>query len=282
MNLIDIDRAKVNIRDQTTFSTTDDATIEKMIAVHSEAIQLYLGRRVPAEDYKELYSGDGEQYLFLNQMPVNTVARCATGTTTVLQIENTNWPTSSRATVEVTSTGLTLKRVASGTTTTSTVAFATYTTINAVATQIDTLGNGWDATVPDSNYGTWASADLLARQGAMNAINGGKVELKIHTEEVDAFEILEAQGVLAHPYGWPRGFQNIRIDFNAGFKDVPEPIQAGCAIMVAGAYKEASRDPMTAFQKTADFSYNAAAIYSRGFPANVKRLIDPYIMKRIR
>src|SRR5207247_8870650 len=116
------------------------------------------------------------------------MVRAATNHQAVLTVKPTS-SSNQRATVAVTSTGLNLTRVASGISSTDTsVTWAANATLNAVAAAVNALGNGWSASVPDANYGLWASSDLRTPQGALNAKNVD-APLRIHVEDLSDYEV---------------------------------------------------------------------------------------------
>src|SRR5207237_997081 len=170
------------------------------------------------------------------------------------------------ARVTVTSTGLTLQRVASGVSSSTAIAYAGNATLQTLATAISALGNGWSAQVigdSGGDFGLWPSADLyvppaygdgMASQGALTA-RGQFAELKLHAYEMAGYQF-DARGWLlrAIPYTdpellhpedlvWPVGVNNLRIQYTAGYATVPESIQEACAKWVATLYYETSRDP---------------------------------------
>src|SRR5688572_26096227 len=104
-------RAKYNLNNQTTTSD-EDTTLDALIAASSKAIRRYCRREFDSQQFDELYSGNGDDRLQLKQFPVISVARVAYEPSAVLRITNAS-ASNQRATVAVTSTGLTLIRVAS-------------------------------------------------------------------------------------------------------------------------------------------------------------------------
>lgn len=282
ITLITQARAKKNIN-QTTFTAADNDTIDAMIAGYSAGFTKYLGREIQAAGYDDLLSGDLQPWLFLAAMPILSVSRVASGSEAAITIKNTSWPTNTRATVQVLATGLRLVRVASGTTTVDeTVTWSSNTTLNAVVTAVNALGNGWSATLAlDSNWGTWASEDLRPIQGALNVANSAEADLLLFTEEYSDYDVDEKIGALYRADGWPRGNKNVRAVYSAGFEDVPEDMQEACAIMVSGAYWQTKRDPMSMSTKTADFTYNAGGTFQLPWPANVLRMLAPYKLRNL-
>src|SRR5438309_9707461 len=129
-DLITLARAKVNT---ITASGTgaDDSTVAQLISSASKAVQRYCRRDFVQTAYDELYNGNGNRRLHLRQYPLVSVQSVRYRPVTVLKVINTlvNTP---QARVTVTSTGLTLLTVTSGTPTTLTVPFAGNPTIVAV------------------------------------------------------------------------------------------------------------------------------------------------------
>lgn len=280
LNLIVKERAKFSIK-QSTFTTAEDQTIDTLITACSAAFVKYWGREIQVKQYDELHRpprGDKGEYLFLRAFPVINVDRVAYALTDIVEVTNTSWPTNTRATVQVLSDRLRLTRVASATTTKNDLLWTSYTTLATLATAITAVGNGWSASVLDTNYNTWASEDLRPIQGSLSAANSAKVALKAHLEEMDDYDLLVEEGALVLSDGAFRG-DEIRVVYTAGYEDVPEDIQQACAIMVAGSFIETKRDPMSPQTKTADFSYNASGSFQMPWPANVLRLIAPYRLR---
>jgi hypothetical protein len=265
---------------------SNDSLVSTLITACSEAIEKYCKRRFVSTAYDELYNGNGDRRLLLRQYPVQSVKSVRYRPVTVLKVINTNTLLNQQARVAVTSTGLSLTRVASGVSSTDTSStWASFPTLQALANNINGLGNGWSAqVVGDANvtgdYGLWPSADLyvpgsygdalegsgvLQSQGALTA-RGQNAELKMHTYELAGYQ-WDARGWLlrAIPYTdpellhpedlvWPVGINNFRVQYTAGYSTVPEAVQEACARWVALAYNVAGRDPALQSQTIAGAS----------------------------
>src|SRR5262245_17062499 len=162
-DLIDLDRARQNLPQAV---NADEPAICTLITAASKAIQKYCRRDFLATAYDDLYDGGGN-CLVLQNYPVISVEAVRSDPTTVLQIRNTG-SGNQQARVAVTASGVTLRRVAAGVSTTDSLSFAGNVTVSALATAINAQGNGWEATAA-GDYGGWPSADLRALQGALNA-----------------------------------------------------------------------------------------------------------------
>lgn len=243
-DLITTARAKYNLA-QSSFSAAEDTTIAALVTACSKAVRRYCRREFDSQAFDELYNGDGQERLLLRQHPVISVARIACAPTTVLRVTNTS-ASNQRATVAVASTGLTLVRVASGTTSTDTsVTWAGNATLSAVAAAVNALGNGWSASVPDATHNNRAAADLRAVQGALNALNV-QAELRLHMVELSSYAIDAAHGWLLRSDGltsWTGGANYWRVLYTAGHATVPEDVQEACAEWVAALYWQTKRDP---------------------------------------
>jgi len=224
-DLITSARAQQNIN-QASFSGAETNTIATLVTAVSQAVRRYCRRQFDVETFDELYSGTGNYRLLLAQYPIVSVARVAGWPRAVITLRNSSG-NNQRATVAVTATGLSLTTVASGVSSTDTsVTWASYPTIQAVANAVNALGNGWSASLPNSTYALWASSDLRSIQGALNAMNFS-APLRIHADELADYEVDFNRGWLLRghrgfdemgfplfareTWGWLRGIDNYRV-----------------------------------------------------------------------
>ncbi len=250
-DLITTARAKYNLNNLST-TAAEDTTLAALVTACSKAIKKFCGREFDTQQFDELYHGNGHGRLLLRQFPFISIARVAYAPTTVLRIKNTS-SANQRATVAVTSTGLSLTRVASGVSSTDTsVTWAGNATLTAVASAVNALGNGWSATVADTSYNLRASADLRAVQGALDA-KDVDAELKIHVKELAGYDVDTDRGELILAPGlaaladdlplWTGGLNFWRVIYTAGYATVPEDVQEACAQWVAALFWQTKRDP---------------------------------------
>lgn len=303
-DLITLDRAYANLSGVSGV----DGTIASFITAASGAVEKYCRRHFYVKSYDELYNGGGDRRLLLREYPVQSVQSVRYRPVTVLKIINSATTQNQQARVQVTSTGVQLTRVASGVLTTETLlTFATYPTLTAMATQINTLGNGWSAQyVGDQgqaggqgDYGLWPSADLyiptsysdgLTSQGNLTA-RGTQAELKMHTYELSGYQfdprgwLLRAipytDPELLHPEDlvWPTGINNFRIQYTAGYSTVPEAVQEACAEWVSYLYYLTLRDPALRTQAVSgalNQSWEGPAASGSRPPPNIVTLLAPY------
>lgn len=275
----------LNLGGGTTFTAAQETTIDTLVTAVSKAIQKFCNRDFSSTTYDELYDGLNQYRLVLRQFPIISISRVAYGPVSILRITNTS-SSNQRATVQVTATGLSLVRVASGSSTTSTLAFGTYTTLSSVATAVTALGNGWTGTVLDTNYNNWASADLRNPQGALNAKVGA--DLRLHTSELSAFDIDYERGWLIRTYLEPLdltdpagtgltffgGSNYWRVIYTAGFSTVPESVQEACAQWVAYLYNLTTRDPAIVNSFTS--GTGSTFVNPTKMPDSVRGLLEPW------
>jgi hypothetical protein len=292
-NLITLARAGDQINNYS-LSANETTTMNDIIAACSAAIIKYCRRDFTQQDYDELYSGNGDRRLMLRQYPLNSVKSVRYRPVTVLKVQNTDTATNQQARVSVTSTGLTLTRVASGVSTVDTsVTWAGNVTLQAAANAVIALGVGWTAVVVgDANdYQLWPSADLFAanstgeQQGALTC-RGAYAELKMHTNELAGFSFSARNGWLlrAIPYTdpelmrpedlvWSPGINNFRVQYNAGYATVPSDIQQACSTWCAQLFWDSKRDPGL---QTAGFSGVTAYRPFSAMPPSVETLLKPW------
>jgi hypothetical protein len=239
-NLITRARALYNLNNLST-TAAENTTLDALIAAVSAAIERWCGRSFVSAQYDELYDGCSDADLMLEQFPILSVDRVAYGPMAVLRVQNTS-ASVQRAKVQVTSTGLTLTRVAAGVNATDTLTFAGNITLAALAAAVNALGNGWSASLTADEFANDASADLRALQGAF-AAKDAPAGLKIHLFELTDYDIDSARGLLRRARRWLGGRQHWRVIYTAGYTAVPDDVQEACAQWVAALFWQTKRDP---------------------------------------
>jgi hypothetical protein len=303
-DLITLDRAKQDLP----VTNDKNALVATLLTACSDAIAKYCRRDFVAKTYDELYNGTGTPKLFLREYPIQSVTWVRYRPVTVIKIINNQTTVNQQARVQITSTGLTLTRVASGVTTTNTITFASNVTINTLATAINALAGGWSAQIVGDDgsgggtgdYGLWPSADLwvapsfgdgLTSQGNLTA-RGQNAEVKMHTYELAGYQfdhrgwLLRAipytDPELQHPEDlvWPIGVNNFRIKYTAGYTTIPESVQEACAQWVAMLYYLTLRDPTIVQQSSAPAGGTATSTSYGPIlgapPPRVAALLAPY------
>lgn len=266
-----------------------------LVSAASDAIRAECHRDFIVSSYVEYHSGvPNQRVLRLRQFPVASISRVATAALG-LQVNNSG-TSAQRATVATSTAGLTLATVAAGVASSTTLPYASYPTLGALAAAIAALGPGWSAQTLSGAYGSfagWPSADLKETQGAVTALAGGAL-LEIYEDyraggwPLDTWADaswsaspgawrLDAETGELFGY-WPRGQLNIRVDYTAGFASVPEAVQEACVQLAADLYGQSQLNGAVDNARLGSAAYTlntSARALTRG--PKIYSLIAPYI-----
>lgn len=248
-NLISLERALRNLPGAT---AADERTIDAMIGACSDAIRKHCRRDFALREYDELYDGFTEGVLLLRAYPLHSVESVRVDPRPVLRVRNSSADVQ-QARVTVTATGLTLVRVAAGVRASDTsVTWAAQPTLSAVAAAVNALGNGWSAeataafaALPAQDLSVAPSfGDATRSEGAL-ACRDSWAELHLHVVELSDYHW--------NPRGWLylRGGDcgdtllsgSVRVQYTAGYAEVPQAVQEACAAWVAELFHRTRRDP---------------------------------------
>ena len=232
-------------------STTDrDRFIDSLVTQCSVMIQKEIGYNIPKQDYSEFYDGNGRKDLWLVNMPVDRIERACIGRLSAIAVTYSG--TASRATAEVTGTGIRLRTVSSGVASVTTLLFTANVSITLIAAAISAV-SGWTGTV-QATYAEYPSGDLI-KNPARSTFNSKTVYLEIPNETESEYEIYSNEGRVYNPYGWDNGRQNIFICYTAGYDSVPAPLQSACQEMVSIVYYASARDTSLLSETIGDYEY---------------------------
>ena len=201
-------------------------------------VKNYCHKDFESATYSEYYSGEGNLYLQLDHYPITALTRVATGRRTAIRVLNTSTATS--ATISVNSTGLIFTK---DDTSDSTITFAAKTTMSAVVAAINLLGNGWNATIENSDYNSFKSSELIEMYGK-SAIDNNYVYLDMPDEAIDDFEVYTQRGEIYKYGGWPEGYRNVFVKYTAGYSatTMPKDLQLAINIIVKSIYQKRNDD----------------------------------------
>lgn len=302
-DLIGLERARLGIP---AAGSGDERLLESLISATSRSIEKVCARVFGLTAFDE-YPSFGEvdrRILVLSRFPVQSVESVRHSPTSVLEVSQTDTATNQQARVTVTSTGLDLVRVASGVRVASNLAYATNPTLGAMATAVAAQGGGWAARAVGT-YALWPSADLwvsprsgdTTRSAGALSCWGTYAPLYLHVGEASDYD-WDARGSIALrnlggsiPSFWFQGgawcdpsspyrVNAYRVQYTAGFAEVPEDVQEACALWVQELYYVAQRDPTltnTLAAGGAASGYAAAA----GMPERVRLILVPYRVRNI-
>ena len=271
--------------------------LDSLIAASSALIRKYCRRDFTQQSYVRYFAGPQTPYdvLMLPDPPILQITRLATTPTVVLQVSNTN-TAYQRATIATTSTGITLFTVASGVQSTNTsITYALNPTVQAVATAINNLGNGWLAT-PVQGYALFPSADLKIIQGAMicNQNNGGaNLEMYVESSTFGGYGFYNGQGsawigqtmwrfdpAKSTIYGSlppsQDGNPNIRVDYIGGFDPIPDDVQRACMLTAISLYGAGKINPALKSEGALDYNYTLAD-NAKAIPPAAREILAGYV-----
>ena len=215
-----ISRARARLHFPNGFPGTDEQ-LDSLIDSACQTIEDRCWRKFALQEHDEQHSGDGKNTIYVANPPIKQIRSIQFCPTPVLSVQNTN-SSCSRANIQIREDRLVLTQVVSGVSTAYSVAFATYPTIGNVATAINSIGQGWTATVT-SPYDSFASTDFLPYAGTTT---DAKVNcwLRIYAREVPRYDAHLSQGEIYLPYLTPVLYRGYRVQYSGGFNPVPENI----------------------------------------------------------
>lgn len=241
-------------------TTANDRLLDALTLAGCVMVRDYLQTNVVRQSYaKEVHNGNGRQYLTLNHYPVVEVERVAVDVDDVMTVTYGGGD-ASHARAWVTENAVKLKKIVQGVTTSSTLAFSDYATIDTLGTAIDALG--WTSSI-GSSFSGYPTSELLPMP-AWTA-NGKLVTLSCPDETDIDCQVYHADwGVIYNPYGFSSGKANVYVDYVAGWSPIPEPIEAAVWELVKIMHTSAKRDMSLSEEKIGEYSYKVA-----GDPGNV-------------
>lgn len=289
-----------------TLTGSQSAILATLITAASREIIRYCSRQFALTTYSEIVTPEGTRQdrgepssAKLSAFPVQSITSVLTNRSTVLTIRNTDTTTNQFASVVFTMTGdveyldlvytgLTLSRMASGVTTTDTLTFAANVTLGALATAINALGNGWNATV-QSSYELYPSASLVGVREPKNALSNGAC-LDLFVTPAESYDIDRATGIMRcyggqggsgyggfyggfsdvfgdsldgqGGYGGAWGWGQYQATYTAGWSTIPENLQQVCAEIVKGMYARLDTDPSLKSETADKYSYTLRDVIS--------------------
>lgn len=252
--------------------TNDDALIQVAVTAVSKGLVHWARRAFVSSARTEYHDGKGHTLLRTRAIPITEITRIACARDTALSLSH---PTANRAYLKLSATTLTLVDITNGTSTSSTFTVSNHATITDLATAIGTTS--WSASVL-GEYGGWPATDLKTIQYA--SATDSPAYVAIYSDEAHSPVIDEVTGTIEGIF--PAGFQNVRIDYTAGYTagGFPDDLQTGVCMAVAGLVGTSKRDPTMESETIGDYSYRVSKAASGDFSDPVfspaVSLLGPY------
>lgn len=253
-------------------------------------VNTYCNRNFESASYKEVIRDYRGGDIVLKNFPVTAISKMSRGLTDVILISNSN--SYSIANVSVTSTAVSLTY----NTTTSTVDFATYTTLTDIVTQINTLGNGWSASLANSDFGSILSTELVEDFG-QNALNPYQVYLGIIETNVfytllddsgvvisgfydDRYQYNEYTNTTQGEYYRSRVYRNLYVNYTAGYTTIPVDLKDGMLKLIKYWYTQLSNSSVGIKSFSIDdyaVTYaGSTSMSGSSLPGDIKTIFDLY------
>lgn len=235
MAYLSLTRAKQAL--PSSYNTADDPIVLSLIDAVSTWVDSYCNRSAGGfniQSYDILFHGTGTRIYHTPDYPIQSITRISTYQVPCLGILNTDPDVGSRALVQYTTTSAILTKIKSNVTTTTTLLYSTYPTVNNLAAAINALGNNWIAQVM-AGLGARPSTDIRPSQGGYGA---HPIMSYAWTEYLDIpqFRVKESTGEIFSYYGFNRGVFNYRILYSAGYTSFPVDLEQALVELVQAAY----------------------------------------------
>jgi hypothetical protein len=263
--------------------TSKDALLNMLIDSVSRGVEKWCDRKFHSASYVEYFNGsDSWRYsvLRLAQCPIISIDRVATRPVVGIEILNES-ESVQMASVSSIISGMTLKSTSSGVESTTVLPYATYTTLAALATQINAT-SGWKATVANE-YEAWSPLMLKSFQGALGAKEFA-AEFELYTDTLFTFSTSTSDTTASLMGTFPDGWHNIEVRYTAGYSSIPSDVQMGTAAAVKAIYEASRADGQMNSETIGDYKYVRRATeggYEDAFFSDVKLFLQPYRITRI-
>ncbi len=234
----------------------DDVTLTNLLDAACSAVVSFLNYDPTLTTYDELYQGVNSRSLFLRARPVVSVSAVRYGQQVALQVYNGTQNVQA-ATLAITETSLILTLTNDGSSTVVTLNYAAYPTLGQMNTAINALGNGWTSTIA-SNFSSWASADLAAYAGQTLGCRQFTAFLAPHYYYLNDYKINARTGELVMGVGWFGGYQSFRIQYTAGYSQLPDDLVQATVEVAAQTYQNAATDPNLQSESLGQYSWTRA------------------------
>lgn len=206
--------------------------VSSILTSTDKYVKDYCRREFESATYSETHDGKSGS-IFLNEYPVTALSRIAVGRDEAFSVNNTN--TTSYATCSCDGTNFTVNLNGSD----SDLSLASYTTLTTLVAAINALGSGWTATLSASSYGAILSSEIIDFYGR-SCLDSNIAYIEIKDESLDDFELDASTGEINHTF--PVGFQNVFINYTAGYSTIPEDLQMAVKVLVQYIYNKVKED----------------------------------------
>jgi len=206
--------------------------VNEILISTDKYIKNYCRREFESTSYSETYDGKSGS-LFLNEYPVTALSRISVGRDDAFSVNNS--ATTSYATCSCDGTNFTVNLNGDE----SNLLLGTYTTLTTLVAAINALGSGWTATLTSSGYGSILSSEIIDFYGR-SCLDSNIAYIEIRDESLTDFELDANTGEINHTF--PMGFQNIFVNYTAGYSTIPADLEMAVKILVQFIYSKVQED----------------------------------------
>jgi hypothetical protein len=223
----------------------------------------------------KLYNGTGRATLYLDDFPVTAMLRVSIGKRSAIRITNTSEYT--KASVSVTSTGISLEKDG---TTDATCLFSAYTTMTTIVAAINALGSGWEAEVTHSDFASFNSNELLLAWGR-TVIDDSSIDLYIPEQGLSDFEFDDSISRLYYAGGFPAGNRNVAVSYTSGYSSSTMPDDLTLAVKMATKFLLQRREEESFGVDRYSIEGLDAWFVSTEFPREVMAILNRHTRRRV-
>lgn len=235
-----------------TLEYVNEYLIEQLIDAATAWMETLCDRQFMSRDYTEFYDGNGSRHLFVNHYPLTKVSRLSIGRESLLGVRCTasgaTW-----ASIMSDGTILTLTYDDSSGTTSTTLAYATYATISALAAQIDAT-SGWES-LSMGDFDDYLTVDIIDQPAHYALSEYAYIEGPADAEAGYRWETGNGRLILSADF--PTGNQNIFVEYTGGYATVPADLELACLEVVQSLYNRTRRDADLASERLGDYGWTA-------------------------
>ena len=241
--------------EELTLGYIDNWTIEQLIDQVTDELEQRCNRQFKSRVYtKERYDGRDDGQIWLNQFPVTALTRVSTGTIRVATITNTS-SDGYDAYMIVDSDSVTLVVVGGTNEGSNDLTFAANATMTALEIAINDLGKGWSCSVT-TNHGDTPTSQLLETAGGGCLCVAAPVYIP-QKRETD-FKLYSTTGKLVLT-GSVDGYQNVIVDYTAGYITVPDALRMLALQVLAYCYARRNHNPVTSRERVGILAFDFRA-----------------------
>ena len=283
--------------------TTADklADLPRVIDAATKSIRKYCSRHFTRRTVTKEFTPNYQGQIRLDDIPVNQVSRIATGRDSAMwitgpnnsQIANVKYSFTGDYDSGIANTGLILTSIASAVTTSTTLLFATYTTLASLASAINAT-SGWHASVA-SGYSLWPSTELVGADSAQGALTSSGCQLDVYSTDAAMERLDPLTGMIWLGTGIYGGSLNtpawgpdyvaflptlkvptrVKITYDAGYTTIPSPVAMACIETVQAVFSRLTTDQIIQSETADAYSYQLRDQLDF-LPDAVKHALAPY------